>query len=122
MTAKVVTSLEEMNHLLWLAARDIIFFSTYDDDDKEYTNGFYAAVNCNDTFYYASADAESLPFERAEELRGAYELFGFAGVVAWCSLKRGYGPLERLQTEQYRAAMEFLQPSAQVFAALVDKS
>jgi len=101
-------NLEDCEHLFWLAARDYVFFSRYDEAIGDYDNGWHVAINCNDTFYYACADAcEMLPSE-ALEFRSLVEKFGWAGGVAWCSIKRGEEPLKRLQTEQYHIASQHI--------------
>ena len=95
---------ERYGHLFWLAARDVVFFSTYNEDIKDWDNGWHAAVNCNDTFYYASADATHLAPGRECEVRAAFDRWEWAGVVAWCAIERGEEPLEQLRTEKYRQA------------------
>ena len=95
---------ERHGHLFWLAARDVVFFSTYNEDIKDWDNGWHAAVNCNDTFYYASADATHLAPGRECEVRAAFDRWEWAGVVAWCAIERGEEPLEQLRTEKYRQA------------------
>jgi len=105
-------TLEDCEHLFWLAARNYVFFGTYNSGICDWDDGWHAAVNCNDTFYYASADACALEPHEAKEVRAAVEQWGWAGAVAWCALKRNEEPLKRLQTEQYRAAMLALRPNA----------
>lgn len=95
---------ERHGHLFWLAARDVVFFSTYNEEIKGRDNGWHAAVNCNDTFYYASADATDLAPGHEHEVRAAFDQWGWAGVVAWCAIERGQEPLEQLQTDEYRQA------------------
>jgi hypothetical protein len=104
-------TLEDCEHLFWLAARDFVFFSTYNGQTEDYDAGWHQAVNCNDTFYYASADACGLEPHEAKAVRAAVEQWGWAGAVAWCALKRNEEPLKELQTEQYRAAMLALRPN-----------
>jgi hypothetical protein len=104
-------TLEDCEHLFWLAARDYVFFATYNEKAGDWDNGWHPAINCNDTFYYASADACGLEPHEAKEVRAAVEQWGWAGAVAWCALKRNQEPLKQLQTEQYRAAMLALRPN-----------
>lgn len=104
-------TLDDCGHLFWLAARDYVFFSAYNDKSKDWDDGWHPAINCNDTFYYASADACVLEPHEAKEVRAVVERFGWAGAVAWCALKRNEQPLIELQTEQYRAAMLALLPN-----------
>lgn len=95
----------QYQQLFWLAARDIVFFSTYNEEIEDWDNGFHAAVNCNDTFYYACADAEGLAPGEAYKVRDFYERYGWAGVVAWAAKKRGAEPLKELQDDKYSEAM-----------------
>lgn len=95
----------QYEHLFWLAAEDIVFFSHYNSEIEDYDGGFHAAVNCNDTFNYASVDAEDLAPGQAHKVRDFYERYGWAGVVAWASKKRGIEPLKELQDDKYREAM-----------------
>ncbi len=60
-------TLEECGCIFWLAARDIVFLSMYKELDDERTNGFSVAINCNDTFCYAAADAEDLAPNKTEK-------------------------------------------------------
>jgi len=94
--------------LFWLAARDVIMFTTYDSDINEWTEGWCVAVNCSDTFYYACADAEGLAPGREKEVKEVYEKFDWDGVVAWCALERNATPLKQLQTPKYFEAREFI--------------
>jgi hypothetical protein len=99
--------------LFWLAAREIVFFGTWEENLGDWTNGWTSAVNVNDTFYYACADAESLEPGRAHEVRAAYERWGYHGVIAWASIKRNQDPLARLVTPAYleaKAELLKLQP------------
>lgn len=95
--------------LFWLAARDYVFFATYNEDIKDWDNCWHTAVNCNDTFYYASADATSLAKGREKEVRVIAEKYGWSGVVAWCSVERNEEPLEQLRTKEYYEAKDYLQ-------------
>jgi hypothetical protein len=104
--------LEDCEHLFWLAARDYVFFATYNEKAGAWDEGWHSAINCNDTFYYASVDACEIEPHEAKEVRAAVERWGWAGAVAWCALKRNEEPLKQLQTDQYRAAMLALRPNA----------
>ena len=111
---------EECGVLFWLAARDIVFFCTYDEEVSNWTNGWSVAVNCNDTFYYACADAESLEPGRVHEVKAAFEKWGWPGVVAWTAIKRDGDPIKELCTPAYYEAKEALlktQPPIETFEA-----
>lgn len=93
-------------HLFWLAAQDIVFF--FNTEPKDGLFGWTAAVNCNDTFFYASADAEELAPSEAHKVRDYYDRYGWAGVVAWAAKQRNMEPLKELQDENYQAARKEL--------------
>lgn len=109
----VTTTGHCIEHLLWLAARDIVFFSTYDPDNEDSKDHYTVCVLCNDTFYYACADAEMLPPGQEVILRDLVERFSWAGPVAWCALARKTEPLEQLRTPQYYEAIEYLKDKMQ---------
>lgn len=98
----------ELEQLLWLAAEDVVMFSHYNEELSEYDNGFYAAIVCNDTFVYASADAEGIAPGQASTVRDFYVRYGWSGVVAWIATVRKIEPLAPLQDLKYMAAMEEL--------------
>lgn len=58
-------------------------------------------VNCSDTFYYASADAEPIPpvgFGKDEifwELYDLVRLHGGIGAIKWCAIRRNARPLKK---------------------------
>ena len=101
-------TLEDCEHLFWLAARDYVFFGTWNERAGAWDGGWHAAVNCNDIFYLASADACGLEPHEAKEVRAAVERWGWCGAVAWCALKRNEEPLPSLQTDKYREALAAL--------------
>jgi hypothetical protein len=48
----------------------------------------------NDTFDYASGDAEEVPPERWIEVNNVYKQYSSMGLIAWTALRRGYEPLK----------------------------
>lgn len=48
---------------------------------------------CGDTFGYACADGETIPYEEAEAVHAAYKAHGRYGLVAWAAKKRGMKPV-----------------------------
>ncbi len=65
------------------------------------------AIPCNDTFAYASADAEEIPEGREHEVRTIYDNYSWPGVIAWCAKERGVEPLAAFlkqmgETAEYR--------------------
>ena len=97
--------------LYHLLARDVIFFSQYDEDTNTWPDcgEFFApCVRLNDTFAYATADGERLRDDQLDLLIKMDRLFGQSGVIAWAAQVRGSEPLEPYRTENYRAAREWL--------------
>jgi len=102
-------TISEYESLFWLAARDIIFFSTYNEDLSDWDNGWHSVVSCNDTFCYATADCQKLAPGREHEVRELFEKYGWSGVVAWCSCERNFlEPIKEKQDDNYRKAVEEL--------------
>ena len=101
--------------LYHLLARDVIFFSQYDEDTNTWPDCgefFSPCVLLNDTFAYATADAERVTDDQLDTLITVERQFGNDGVVAWAAQVRGSEPLEPYRTEKYRAAREWLRTSA----------
>lgn len=107
-TKQLEQKIIEYEQLFWLASREIIFFHQYNEEVKTWDRGWYAAVLCNDTFFWACADAEDLAPDQAHKVKAIYEKYGWSGVVAWCAVKRGMKPLEQLQDEKYFKAIKEL--------------
>jgi hypothetical protein len=101
-------TLEECGYIFWLAARDIVFLSMYEEKESSFTNGFSIAINCNDTFYYACSDAEDIAPNKAYIVKLLFDKFGWCGVVAYAALKRGSDVLKELQTDEYFLAIEYI--------------
>ena len=100
--------LRKLYHLL---ARDVIFFSQYDEDTNTWpdcSEFFMPCVRLNDTFDYATADGECVRDDQLDLLIAADRQFGNSGVVAWAAHVRGSEPLEPYRTENYHAAREWL--------------
>lgn len=99
--------IEQFSHILWLAAKDLIFFGT----NAEYENGelignsntdIVFAVNMNDTFAWACADAEEFKLKDAGLLREIHDKFGWQGLTAWVSIIRNSTPISPLNTPEYK--------------------
>lgn len=99
----------DYEHLFWLAARDLVFFSSYNNELKDWDGGWCAVINCSDTFGYACADATYIAPGQEREVKEIYEKYGWSGLVAWCALERDDVPLIELQTEKYHLAIKELQ-------------
>lgn len=62
-------------------------------------------LNMNDTFAYASADLEEFEEKDIAEIYDLRERYGFDGVTAWASHKRGDKPIESYRTDKFKKAM-----------------
>lgn len=68
-------------------------------------------VNCSDTFFYASADAEPIPpvgFNQDPIFWELYDLVrehDYLGATKWCSLRRGILPLKKYQDRMVEAGL-----------------
>ena len=101
--------------LYHLLARDVIFFSQYDEDTNTWPDcgEFFApCVLLNDTFAYATADCERVTDDQLDLLIKMDRQFGQSGVVAWAAQVRGSEPLEPYRTEKYRAARAWLRAAS----------
>jgi hypothetical protein len=105
--APLPITLVQAELIFWLLAREVIFLSTFDNDVQDWSNHWYAVVNLNDTFYYATADAESVTLNGLADLKYYFDKYSWDGITAWASFKReGMEPVARLRTKEYYAAME----------------
>lgn len=88
--------------LHWLAAQDVILFGDFifDPNDSNPRNIRFSLM-MNDTFHYASADAEPFCLEQIPEVAKIYSEHGNIGLVAWASLQRGQDPLAELVDEKF---------------------
>jgi hypothetical protein len=71
---------------------------------------FWLYLNANDTFDYATADAERFVIcdENLDALIAVYERWGRDGVVAMMAHLRNRPPLAKLATPGYQEAREYL--------------
>lgn len=63
-------------------------------------------LNVNDTFYYASADAEDVLISDIPKIYELWKKYDHHGITAWVALKRNMDPLDELKTEKYDAAIK----------------
>ena len=66
---------------------------------EEAKKTFALAVNCSDTFYYASADAEDLLYSELKDLYLHYKVDPAWGPTIWCCKKRNMLPMDALVKE-----------------------
>jgi hypothetical protein len=71
-------------------------------------------VGVNDTFYYASADAEDLKEDEIDGLIDVVKKYSHDGVTAWAARRRNMEPLPQLQTDKYREAVAYLASQARI--------
>lgn len=64
-----------------------------EDFSKEDRESIYVSVMCSDTFYYACADAEQLPYEEIASLYSLWKHNNMLGPVAWCVKRRKQMPI-----------------------------
>lgn len=86
--------LETARKLFWLLRQDQIFLSSYNEHKKDWDDGAYPAINCNDVFVPA-ADAEGLAIEDLDLYIEAVKQWPIAGPAAWCAVKRSAMPWRR---------------------------
>ena len=65
-------------------------------------------VLMNDTFYFACADGEDITMEEIPLLYQLWKKFSWYGLVAIVSKKRKQLPLQAVQTEEFNAALAYL--------------
>ena len=83
--------LETARKIFWLALHDHIFFGSYNGDKKDWDDGAYPAINCNDLFV-PGADAEWLSAEDLDDYIAVVKRWPNAGSYAWCAVKRAAKP------------------------------
>ena len=71
--------------------------------------GLQICLLLNDTFDYATADAEPLTDDECIECAHVFKDHGWPGIVAWAAIKRGVEPLEQIQTKEYKEAIAALE-------------
>lgn len=86
----------------FLLAEDVLIIRINKD------NAIWCQIYMNDTFDYATAEAEEVTPDQLPELAHLYRTYGYSGLVAWVSLRRNLLPLRERQTESYHAARALL--------------
>lgn len=96
----------DIEYTCWLVASHYAFIHSYNENIDKHDDGWYASLNVNDTFAYASADAESFQLDQAAEIVSLAQRYGGAGVTAWAAHHRGAQPIDTIpDDEKYIAAM-----------------
>ena len=76
----------------WLAAHDVGFFSMWNGTD--HSGPPKLALLCNDTFAWATADAEDVLDEQIDTIVELFKSEGEAGVIKWIAQQRNMKPME----------------------------
>lgn len=83
--------LETARKIFWLLAHDHIFLGTYNEEKRDWDDGAYPAINCNDVFVPA-ADAEGLKAEELDLYVEACRRWPGDAAMAWVAAKRNAKP------------------------------
>lgn len=84
--------LELARKLFYLVSHDWIFFSNYNEDIKDWDEGIYPAINCNDV-HVSGADAESLHLEDLDNyIKVCKKYPTLYPEYLWCIAKRSQKP------------------------------
>lgn len=73
-----------------LLANEVVFLFKHLNTSSK---GFGVAVNCSDTFMYASSDAEEVFYDELEDLFNHWKQDKQYGSIVWCIKKRNEMPL-----------------------------
>ena len=107
--------LEQLHKVIFLAAVGAAFFGTYDEDETTrqgkgtWTVNARGALLMNDTFYYASADAERFGADDVDLLVDLQGRFSYHGLIAWASLKRSQDPIKPHMKPEFYEALKYIQ-------------
>lgn len=86
-----VVSCEQWEMAAEMCADDVAYF--YMDSRPR------LALLMNDTFHYASADAEGVEWGELEEVYAVWKKDNWKGLVRWAAKKRGCKPLPQIQAQ-----------------------
>ena len=102
--------LELARKLFWLVAHDLIFFSNYNEDIKNWDDGNYPIINCNDIFI-AGADCEPLLLEEIDKYLEICQKYPkLYPEYLWCIAKRSEKPWRKstVLTSSEHEALQFI--------------
>ena len=102
--------LELARKLFWLVAHDLIFFSNYNENIKNWDTGNYPIINCNDIFI-AGADAEPLSLEEIDKYLEVCKKYPkLYPEYLWCIAKRSEKPWRKstVLTSSEHEALQFI--------------
>lgn len=96
---KTFTS-NQQSAIVELIRNDVLYLSFVNDEVEPW-------VIMNDIFYFACGDGEGISDAEILQVHDMWEKFGYAGVIAFVSKKRGVQPLES-DGKTYCKAREYL--------------
>jgi hypothetical protein len=88
-------SKEELEAAILLAMEDEAFFNF--DHGEGGTGEVLVLLLCNDTFGYACADCERIPFAECPRLWAMYQEKGWPALIQYIADKRGERPIEPIR-------------------------
>lgn len=91
---------------MYLASLDVVFLLP---NKPKNSDDFVVAINCNDTFVYACADAEEIGLEYMPTLLELYNKFSWSGVVALAAKLRLATPLKAYLDSDYYKAVDYIE-------------
>ena len=91
----------EESALIELLADNVLFMGSGAPDFKMCR----LLVNCNDLFYWGTADYEDVGYEELEPLYKAWKEGPANGVSAWCCCHRGLRPQAPIETKWREAGL-----------------
>lgn len=101
----LAVELEAARKIFWLLMHDHIFLSSYNDDKRDWDDGAYPAINCNDLFV-PGADAEKLDAEDLDKYIEVVKRWPNAGSYAWCAVKRAVKPWRTIGKNEWSTEYE----------------
>jgi hypothetical protein len=99
---------EWLEKLMYLIMKDVVFLSTYNQEEDKHDGFVHPFILCSDTFVYACADGEELCVDDIDTITDAFEKFGWDGLIAMVAAKRNVKPLKELRTDEYYSALRYL--------------
>lgn len=101
----LTVELETARKIFWLLREDHVFLSSYNEDTRDWDNGAYPVINCNDLFV-PGADAEKLDSEDLDKYIEVVKRWPLGGSYAWCAVKRAASPWRPLGKSEWTTDYE----------------
>ena len=97
---------DESSMLAHLLLNDVLLInSQWSHPDPDIKPTFYIGVICSDTFAYAYADCEDLPYKELPRLYWMWRCDPLFGPVAWCVARRKTAPVTSIYGRLNRRRM-----------------